>query len=218
MTWEKFSKSKLNREKLVLATTNQGKFREIKEYLAELPVEFLSLQDLGAQGDIEEKGQTFLENARLKSLACSLKSEYLTLAEDSGLEVSYLRGAPGILSARFSAPGAADEKNIRKVLRLMEGVSWSRRQARFLSCAVLSKNGKILKEVKGQVRGYIAFKKRGNQGFGYDPIFFYSRWKKTFGELAPAQKNKVSHRGRALKKMKAFLVTYLNKAQKSKKK
>lgn len=212
MTWVKFSKSKLNREKIILATTNQGKFREIKKYLAGLPVEFLSLQDLGIGEDVEEKGKTFLENSRLKSLACSLNSEFLTLAEDSGLEVASLGGAPGIFSARFSAPRATDEKNIRKVLQLMEGVPWSRRQARFVSCAVLSRKGKILKEVKGQVRGYIAFKKKGNQGFGYDPIFFYSPWKKTFGELAPAEKNKVSHRGRALKKMEAFLITYLNKA------
>ena len=218
MIWVKLSKSKLNREKIILATTNQGKFREIKDYLAGLPVEFLSLQDLGAEGNVKEEGKSFLENARLKSLACSLESEFLTLAEDSGLEVSHLGGAPGIFSSRFSGPRATDEKNIRKVLRLMKGVPWSRRQARFVSCAVLSRKGKILKEVKGQVRGCIAAKKKGNQGFGYDPIFFYSPWKRTFGELAPAEKNKISHRGRALKKMEAFLITYLNKAKKGEKK
>jgi XTP/dITP diphosphohydrolase len=202
----------LNREKVVLATSNLGKFREIKEYLTGLPVEFLSLADLGAGEDVEEKGRTFLENARLKSLACSLRTDFLTLAEDSGLEVSSLEGKPGIYSARFSAPAATDEKNIRKVLQLMEGVRWNRRQARFVSCAVLSKKGKILKEVKGQVRGYIAFDRKGNNGFGYDPIFFYTLWKRTFGEVAPAEKNRVSHRGRALKKMKAFLQAYLKPA------
>ncbi len=216
MIWVRSSKLKLNREKIILATTNQGKFREIKEYLAGLPADFRSHVDLGAREDVKEKGKTFLENARLKSLAFSLRSGFLTLAEDSGLEVDSLGGKPGIYSARFSAPGATDEKNIRKVLRLMEGVPWHRRKARFVSCAVLSRKGKILKEVRGQVRGYIAFKKKGNHGFGYDPIFFYSSWKKTFGEVAPAEKNKVSHRGRALKKMKAFLIAYLNEAQKKK--
>jgi XTP/dITP diphosphohydrolase len=204
----------LTREKIILASANPGKLREIKEYLAGLPVEFLSLRDLDAGEEVKEKGKSFLENARLKSLAWSLKSESLTLAEDSGLEVSRLGGAPGIFSARFSAPRATDEKNIRKLLRLMEGVPWRQRRARFVSCAVLSRKGKILKEVKGQVRGYVAFKKKGNQGFGYDPVFFYSPRKRTFGELAPAEKNKVSHRGRALIKMKAFLMSYLSEAQK----
>ena len=206
----------MNREKIILATTNQGKFHEIKEYLGGLPADFGSLLDLGAREDVKEKGKTFLENARLKSLAWSLKSDFLTLAEDSGLEVDALGGKPGIYSARFSAPGATDQKNIRKLLRLMEGVPWHRRKARFVSCAVLSRKGKILKEVRGQVRGYIALKKKGNQGFGYDPVFFYSTWKKTFGQVARTEKSKVSHRGRALKKMKAFLIAYLDEAQKRK--
>jgi XTP/dITP diphosphohydrolase len=213
LRWARSSKSKLSREKIVLATTNLGKFREIKEYLTGLPVEFLSLADLDAGENIEEEGKTFLENARLKSLACSLRTDFLTLAEDSGLEVSSLGGEPGIFSARFSAPGATDDKNIRKVLRLMEGIPWDERQARFVSCAVLSRKGKILKEVKGQVRGYIAFERKGKNGFGYDPIFFYPPWKRTFAEVSPAEKNKVSHRGQALKKMKVFLLACLKPAR-----
>jgi XTP/dITP diphosphohydrolase len=214
LTWAKLSKSELTRERIFLATSNPGKLREIKESLAGLPAEFLSLRDLGAGKEVKEKGQSFLENARLKSLAWSLKSEFLVLAEDSGLEVRHLGGAPGIFSARFSAPKATDEKNIRKLLRLMEGARWSQRQARFVSCAVLSRKGKIIKEVKGQVRGYVAFEKKGNRGFGYDPVFFYPPLKRTFGQLAPAQKNKVSHRGRALMKMKAFLMSYLGHPEK----
>jgi XTP/dITP diphosphohydrolase len=214
LTWAKLSKSELTRERIILATSNPGKLREIKEYLAGLPAEFLSLRDLGAGKEVKEKGQSFLENARLKSLAWSLKSEFLVLAEDSGLEVCHLEGAPGIFSARFSAPRATDEKNIRKLLRLMEGASWSQRQAKFVSCAVLSRKGKIIKEVKGQVRGYVAFEKKGNRGFGYDPVFFYSPQKRTFGQLTPAEKNKVSHRGRALMKMKAFLMSYLGHPEK----
>jgi XTP/dITP diphosphohydrolase len=214
LTWAKLSKSELTRERIILATSNPGKLREIKEYLAGLPAEFLSLRDLGAGKEVKEKGQSFLENARLKSLAWSLKSEFLVLAEDSGLEVCHLEGAPGIFSARFSAPRATDEKNIRKLLRLMEGASWSQRQAKFVSCAVLSRKGKIIKEVKGQVRGYVAFEKKGNRGFGYDPVFFYPPQKRTFGQLTPAEKNKVSHRGRALMKMKAFLMSYLGHPEK----
>lgn len=165
----------------------------------------LSLRDIGRADEVEERGRTFLENARLKSLAWSRQTEYLTLAEDSGLEIEHLGGAPGVRSARFSAPRPSDEKNIQKVLRLMKGVPWSKRRARFVSCLVLARKGKIIKEVKGQVRGHIALGKRGGLGFGYDPIFYYSPWKKNFGELEPQEKNQVSHRGRALKKMEAFL-------------
>ncbi len=200
----------MTKKKLVLATSNQGKFREIKNYLGDLPVDILALDELSAGEEIEEKGKTFLENARLKSLAWSRKLEHLILAEDSGLEVEHLGGKPGIFSARFSAPRPTDEKNIRKVLRLMAGVPWNRRRARFVSCLVLAQKGKILKEARGEVRGFIAFEKKGNKGFGYDPIFYYPRWGKNFGELDPQEKNKVSHRGRSLKKMKAFLATFLS--------
>ena len=151
---------------------------------------------------------TFLENARQKSLAYSLLSEHLTLAEDSGLEVDHLNGAPGVFSARFSDPGASDEKNIRKVLRLMKGVPWPDRRARFVCQLVLSRKGRILKEYRGQVRGSIALEKRGDRGFGYDPVFFYRPFGRTFGELRPERKNAVSHRGRALKKMRMFLRRY----------
>ncbi len=207
------SKSKLNRQKIILATTNQGKFHELKKCLTGVPADFQSLADLGAREDVKEKGKNFLENARLKSLAWSRRSDFLILAEDSGLEVDALRGQPGIYSARYSGPRATNEKNICKVLRLMQGIPWPRRTARFVSWAVLSRKGRILKEGKGQVRGYIAFNKKGTQGFGYDPIFFYSPWKKTFGQVARAEKGKVSHRGRALKKIKAFLIKYLDAAQ-----
>jgi XTP/dITP diphosphohydrolase len=206
----------LIRKKLVLATSNQGKFREIKDYLADLPVDIISLDELSAAEDVEEKGKTFSENARLKSLTWSRKLDGLILAEDSGLEVEHLGGKPGIFSARFSAPRPTDEKNIRKVLRLMAGVPWNKRRARFVSCLVLAQKGKVLKEARGEVRGFVAFKKKGNRVFGYDPIFYYPRWRKNFGELDPREKNKVSHRGRALRKMKAFLVAFLGGPTKAK--
>ncbi len=174
-----------------------------------LPLEFLSLATLGIRNEVRETGKTFLENARLKSLAYGLKSGYLTLAEDSGLEVRELGGAPGIYSARYSAPRPTDEKNNRKVLRLMRDMPWDHRQARFVCCLVLSERGSIIKEVRGQVRGRVAFEKKGESGFGYDPIFYYHPYKRTFGELSAEEKNRASHRGRALRKMKAFLESYL---------
>jgi len=169
-------------------------------------VEFLSLQDIGAGEEVEEKGETFLENARLKSLAYSSLSEFLTLAEDSGLEVEYLGGAPGVFSARFSDPGSTDERNIQKVLRLLKGVPWPGRRARFVCQLVLSQKRRILKEYRGQVSGTISLEKSGDLGFGYDPIFFYGPFGRTFGQVPPDQKNTVSHRGRALKKMRQHLL------------
>ncbi|MFZ2053162.1 MAG: RdgB/HAM1 family non-canonical purine NTP pyrophosphatase [Candidatus Aminicenantales bacterium] len=205
-------RSRSSRKKIVLATSNPGKLREIRRCLGRLPAEFLSLQDIGADEDVEEKGKTFLENARLKSLAYSSLTEYPTLAEDSGLEVEYLNGAPGVLSARFSDPGATDERNIQKVLRLLQGVAWRDRRARFVCRLVLSQKGRILKEYRGQVRGYIALEKSGNFGFGYDPIFFYGPFGRTFGQVPREKKNAVSHRGRALKKMKLHLLRFLASA------
>jgi XTP/dITP diphosphohydrolase len=199
-------KSRSSKKKIVLATSNPGKLREIRRYLAGLPVEFLSLQDIGVAEDVEENGKTFLENARLKSLAYSSMSEFLTLTEDSGLEVEHLGGAPGIFSARFSDPDATDERNIQKVLRLLKGVPWTERRARFVCQLVLAQKGRILKEYRGLVRGTIALEKNGDVGFGYDPVFFYRPFGKTFGQLRPEQKNSVSHRGRALRKMRRYLL------------
>jgi XTP/dITP diphosphohydrolase len=195
--------------KILLATTNRGKAREIEKYLSDLDIRLLCLRDLKIRKAYPEKGMTFRENARGKSTFYSQQSGFLTLAEDSGLEIDRLNGAPGVHSARFSSPGATDEKNIRKVLRLMKGVPFGQRKARFVSCLVLSCGGDVEKEVVGEVRGYIALAKKGSHGFGYDPIFYYPPLAKMFAELEPEEKNKVSHRGRALRKMKAFLRDYL---------
>jgi XTP/dITP diphosphohydrolase len=202
----------LSRERIVLATGNRGKLREIKQTLAGLPVVVLSLEDIGAPVNVEEKGRTFRENARLKAWAYSLESPHLTLAEDSGLEVEHLHGAPGVFSARFSAPRPTDPKNIRKVLRLMRGVPWPERKARFVCHMVLARGGKVIKETRGVVRGRIALAPKGGHGFGYDPIFYYAPLRKTFGELPPEVKNRFSHRGRALAKMRASLAKYLRGA------
>ena len=190
---------------LVLATTNAGKATEIRAALKGLPFRVMTLAEIGVKAAFPETGKTFEANARGKSLHYSRKSAFLTLAEDSGLEVEALGGAPGIRSARFSSPGATDSKNNLKLLRLLKGVPAPRRKARFVCCMVLSLNGRKLKTVRGQVRGRIAAEPKGDSGFGYDPVFFYRPWGRTFGEISPARKNTVSHRGRALARMKAFL-------------
>jgi XTP/dITP diphosphohydrolase len=194
---------------IVLATTNPGKAREIRASLGSRPLRILALADLGIRTSYPEKGTTFEQNARGKSLFYSQKSEFLTLAEDSGLAVEGLGWAPGIYSARFSGPRATDEKNIQKVLRLMKNAPRQERRAQFICCLVLSRRGRMIKKVTGRVRGTIAFEKKGERGFGYDPIFYYHPFRKTFGELMPLEKNRVSHRGRALGKMKQFLRAYL---------
>jgi XTP/dITP diphosphohydrolase len=208
----------LSRAKIVLATSNRGKVREIEQELAGLPVAVLSLEEIGSKAGVEEKGRTFRENARLKAIAYSLESEHLTLAEDSGLEVGHLGGAPGIFSARFSAPRPTDEKNNRKLLRMLRGVPESERGARYVCHVVLAKGGRVIKETRGEVRGRIAASPKGEGGFGYDPIFFYAPFGRTFGELPPETKNSVSHRGRALAKMRAFLADYLHSPSPSPKK
>lgn len=199
----------MSKVRLLLATTNQGKAKEIKSYLKGLGLEIYSLEDAGFEETFPERGKTFSENAKGKSLFYSKNWEGLTLAEDSGLEIEQLRGAPGILSARFSAPQATDEKNNQKVLELLKGVPFEQRKARFVSYLALARRGEIIREIEEQVKGLIALEKRGSRGFGYDPLFFFPPLGKTFAELSPEEKNKVSHRGRALKKLKEFLLQYL---------
>jgi XTP/dITP diphosphohydrolase len=199
----------LTEEDLLLATTNPGKIKELEVRLRSLPLGIFSLKDIRLTHIFPEKGKTFLENARGKCLYYSQFCNGLTLAEDSGIEIDCLDGAPGVYSSRFAGPEATDEDNLRKVLQLMKKTPAEKRQARFVSCMVLSSSGKIIKEIQENVEGTIAPEKRGQEGFGYDPIFYYPPLRKTFAQLSPDQKNEVSHRGRALDKMCAFLREYL---------
>lgn len=192
-------------EELLLATTNQGKTKEMQAFLTELPIVISSIQNLRVGSSFQETGKTFKENARGKSLFYSRKWEGITLAEDSGLEIDYLSGAPGVISARFSGPKATDETNIEKVLDLMKEVEQEHRKARFVSCIVLSRKAIVIKTIMGYAEGYITFQKKGTNGFGYDPIFYFPPLQKTFAELRPEEKNKISHRGQALKKLRSFL-------------
>ena len=196
-------------KKLLLATTNQGKIKELKNHLNRLSFHIFSLRNLDLNVVFPETDHTFMENARGKGIFYSQHCEDLTLAEDSGLAIDHLNGAPGVFSSRFAGPEATDEENIQKVLFLLEGVPWEKRQAQFVSCMVLCERGKIIKEISEHVEGFIAPNKKGSKGFGYDPIFFYPPLNKTFAELMPEEKNAVSHRGRALTRLSSFLTEYL---------
>jgi len=202
----------LSRTPLLLATTNPGKVREIRKALEGLPLTVLGLADVLPGIAYREQGATFAANARGKSQFYSRHWQGLTLAEDSGLEIDALGGAPGVRSARFSSPRPTDEKNNRKVLRLLRGVPAARRGARFVCAMVLADGGRVVKEIRGEARGRIGFASHGRNGFGYDPLFYYPPVRRTFAELDPRGKNKVSHRGRALRKLCRFLAAHLEAA------
>ncbi len=194
---------------LLIATTNRGKVREIAAAFASPPLRFVSLADVGIKSVCPETGKTLEANARAKAEFYSRGSGLLTLAEDSGLEIEALRGRPGVYSARFSGPGATDLKNVAKVLHLLASIPRSGRRARFVCAMALGRDGRIVATVRGVVHGTIAPEARGAAGFGYDPIFYYHPLRKTFAQLAPDEKNAVSHRGRALAAMKPRLVRFL---------
>jgi XTP/dITP diphosphohydrolase len=200
----------LTERRLLLATGNAGKVREIRRALKGLriagrPLEIVGLQDVLPGLRHVERGRTFEENARAKSLFYSRHWPGPAVAEDSGLEVEALGGAPGVRSARFSAPRPSDAGNILKVLRLLRSVPEPDRKARFVCVMVLAERGRIVAEFRGQVRGRIGLAPRGRHGFGYDPVFYYRPLGKTFAELPAAVKNRVSHRGRAVAKLRRFL-------------
>jgi len=203
----------LTESKLLLATTNQGKIREIKRLLEGLNLKIESLADYPDLGTCPETGQSFEENSRAKSWFYGQNCSGLVLAEDSGLEVDCLGGQPGIYSARFAGPGATDEENIKKLLRCLKGVPLEKRKAQFVCVVSLASKGKILKTFRGRVRGIILEEPRGENGFGYDPVFYYPPAMKTFAQLKTSEKNKVSHRARALRKLKKFLFSNYKKNQ-----
>ena len=201
----------MTEQRLLLATTNRGKVRELKKLLRGLPLRIESLDRYPEFKKFREKGTTFEENSQGKCLFYSQKYPGLVLAEDSGLEVEALGGQPGVYSARFSGPGASDRKNIQKLLRLMASVPPARRRASFVCVASLGRDGRIIKNFRGRVRGLILSEPDGQNGFGYDPVFYYPPLRKSFARLRAEEKNLVSHRGRALRKLRRFLERYLEK-------
>jgi XTP/dITP diphosphohydrolase len=195
--------------KILLATTNPGKKRELEEMLADIDVELCTLGDIEGVSEVEEDGSTFAENARKKALGYAAQSGMWTIADDSGLEVDYLDGAPGIHSARFSGVhkdhsdprNLIDYENIKKLLSLMEGIPQEKRGARFRCALALAKPGEILFETFGTFEGQILTELRGEGGFGYDPVFFVPGIGKTASQMSKQEKNSMSHRHNALVKL-----------------
>ncbi len=190
---------------LLLATTNRHKLDEYHAIFSTLPFTLLSLTDLQLDMDVEETGTTFLENAELKAHAYAGASGMLSLADDSGLKIDALGGAPGVYSARFAGVNTPYEERFRLILEQMQGIPQSQRTARFRCVICVAEPSGYCRSVEGVMEGVIADAPRGENGFGYDPIFLIPELGKTSAELPPEQKNRISHRGRAAYKARELL-------------
>ncbi len=200
---------------LVLASQNRGKLQEMRELAAELPFSILGLRELGIQESPEETGTTFLENARLKARYFGERTGRLTVADDSGLSVDALDGAPGLYTSRFGGRGLSDEDRNRLLLEKLSGIPDERRGARFTSAVVAIEAGEILFEVERHVEGRIAREPSGAGGFGYDPLFFFPPFDTTLACVPPERKATVSHRGKAFADLARFLRKYAESSYRS---
>jgi len=196
--------------KIMVATGNKHKLEEIQQILDDLPVKLLTINDLPQQIEVEETGLTFQENARLKADAYFQLSGLPTLADDSGLEVPALNNEPGVRSARYAGQAADYLKNNLLLLERMKELKGKDRKAYF-RCVVCFKTDQGEWFFEGKTEGVILEDSRGNGGFGYDPLFYLPEMGKTYAELSPEEKNKISHRGLALEKFRDFLEKYLEK-------
>jgi len=194
------------RQTLVLATHNPDKQTEMNAVLSDLGLDVIGLDQYPEIDDIPENGTTLLENALIKARAVHLKTGFPALADDTGLEVDALHGAPGVYSARFAGEDATYQDNVKKLLSVMAGVSRQNRAARFRTVVALIDSDTEL-WTEGIIEGLITREQRGAGGFGYDPIFEAADTGKTFSEMSAAQKNEISHRARALQKMRKKLIT-----------
>jgi len=191
--------------RLLLATKNPAKVREYTRLLEGVPYEIVTLADEGIYQVVDETGKTLEENATLKAKSYACQSNLLALADDSGLEVDALGGEPGALSARFAGEGASDNERIDYLLAKLTGIPWEERTARFRCLiAIASPQGEV-ELCQGECRGIIAFEPKGENGFGYDPIFYLHQLEKTMAELTMDKKNEVSHRGQAARKARRVL-------------
>ncbi len=199
-----------NRPKqIVIATRNLGKMQEISAILKSSQIKFLSLLDFPQFPEIIEDGTTFAENAQKKAIVISRLTGLLAIADDSGLCVEALQGKPGIFSSRFAGDNATDRQRCQKLLCLLQGIPLAQRKATFVcAIAIASPQGQV-QIVEGKCQGLISISPRGNFGFGFDPIFLLPKLGKTMAEISPAEKNRISHRARALRKLKKFLPDFL---------
>lgn len=191
--------------RLLVATFNRGKLNEMKLSLATAPVELVSLEGVAGVTTAPEEGTTFEANARQKAVFYSLFTELPTIADDSGLLVDALGGRPGVYSARYLSEQASDEERCRKILEELDQVEDARRTARFECWIALARRGEVLEVFRGTLRGMIGRDLRGDNGFGYDPIFQVPERGCSLAELSPGEKLRISHRGRALRKLQQVL-------------
>ena len=192
-------------EKMIFATGNEGKMREVRMILGDLGAEILSLKEAGIQAEAEENGTTFEENAVIKAKEIMEKTGALVLADDSGLEVDALNGEPGIYSARYMGHETSYHIKNKNLIERLEGTTGDERSARFV-CAIAAcfPDGRVL-TTRGTMEGQIGYEEKGENGFGYDPIFYLPEYQCYSGELPLEEKNKLSHRGKALRLMKEQL-------------
>ncbi len=196
-------------KKVIFATSNEGKMKEVREILKDLDIELLSLKDAGVHTEIEENGKTFEENARIKAKIVMELTGEIVLADDSGLEVDYLDKAPGIYSARFMGENTSYQIKNQYIIDQLKEAKGEERSARFVSAiACALPNGEIVTR-RATVEGVIADKISGSNGFGYDPIFYVPAYGCTTAEMASELKNEISHRGKALKAMKEVMKEHL---------
>ena len=197
--------------RIIFATGNEGKMREIREILKELGVPVMSMKEAGVSLDIDENGKTFRENAEIKARAVWEKTGGIVLADDSGLEVDFLGGEPGVYSARYMGEDTSYEIKNREIIRRLEGVNGQERSARFVCViAAVLPDGRIL-EAYGTMEGQIAMEPAGTGGFGYDPILYLPEYGKTGAQLSMEEKNEISHRGKALRTIKGELAGWLER-------
>jgi non-canonical purine NTP pyrophosphatase (RdgB/HAM1 family) len=195
---------------VLIATFNENKRRELKALLKGFKkIKILTLKDLTIHPPtIVEDGRTFRQNAVKKAVTMSRFFDGFVVADDSGLEVNFLNGKPGIRSARFARVNATDVENNAKLLKLLEKVPLEKRSAKFVCHIAVAKDAKLLDSFEGQISGKILFEKKGKNGFGYDPLFVPDRHEKTFAEMTAGYKNRISHRAEALKKFKKVVHKY----------
>lgn len=190
---------------LLIATRNSKKKKELQEILGDLNIRLLTLDDIPEIPEVEEDGQTFEENAIKKASVTAVLSGYITLADDSGLVVDALGGDPGVYSARYAGVGSSDEDNNEKLLNMLATLKEQDRTARFICVIAICTPQGSINTVQGSCEGKILFSPSGQGGFGYDPLFIPEGFDKTFAELAAVEKNKISHRGKALQEAKPIL-------------
>ncbi len=196
---------------LVLATHNKDKIREIRNLLEKLPIKIKIFEDFPDMPDIDETGTTLEENAILKAKGIAAYTGLAALADDSGLEVEALDGRPGVYSSRYAGPGCTYDDNNRRLLKELKNVPSEKRRACFKTVIAIAWDGERVETVEGRADGIITVSKRGVSGFGYDPVFYYPPAGKTFAEMTLDEKNKISHRGKALIKARDLIENYSKK-------